>query len=243
MDFIISQKELFPGMSISDPPHDKNLLARAIGVLTDSASTFEDIIKKPDFVLPVIFIVLSGILGLVPLSHSFGTMPELMPPSTSELSKSAAMGTASTAFIVSQFIWWPLRALIFVGAGALIGSRIDFKKSLAVSGYLNITLVLSGIITAITVAVTGQAVVLGFGITLTPDQLTTPWGIILSSINIFSIIYIILSSIALSRLWNVKISKSAAITIIMWALVIALSAWSAHLTSKLTQLQMGIGPG
>lgn len=237
------EKELTQNMSHPDLRPRKNVFARAIGVLAEPGSTFEDIVKNPDFVMPVVFIILAGALGLVPVLHTFRTMPELIPSDVPMPPQSVTIGITLITAIISQLIWWPLRALIFSGIGALIGSRVDFKKSLAISGYLYVTSVLSGIITAIVIITTGNAVVLGLGMTLSPGQLATPWGVVLSSINVFSLIYIILSSIALAKLWNVKISKAATITIIMWILVIAVSAGSAHLGSKMTQFQVDVGVG
>lgn len=228
-------------MSHQDSRRERSLFARAVGVLADPGPTFEDIVRCPDFVIPIIFIVLAGALSLVPVVHTLKTMPELFPSGVPMPSKSVTIGITLITSIVSQLIWWPLRALIFLGIGALIGSKVDFRKSLAVSGYLNVTLVISGIITAIVIAATGHAVVLGLGMTLSPEELTTPWGVVLSNMNIFSLIYIVLSSIALSKLWNVKISKAASITVIMWILVIAVSAGSAHLGSKMTGLQVQVG--
>jgi hypothetical protein len=228
-------------MSHPDSPHDKSLFARAVGVLADPGPTFEDIVNSPDLIVPVIFIILAAVLGLVPVIHTFKSMPELIPSGIPMPSKSTAIGIALITSVVSQFIWWPMRALIFSGIGAVTGRKVDFRKSLAVSGYLNVTLVISGMITAIVIAVTGHSVVLGLGMTLSPQQLTTAWGAVLSSINVFSLMYVALSSVALAKLWNVKTSKAASITIIMWLIVIALSAGSAHLSSKLTGLQVDVG--
>jgi hypothetical protein len=228
-------------MSHQDSRRERSLFARAVGVLADPGPTFDDIVKRPDFIIPIVFIALAGALSLVPVVHTLKTMPELFPSGVPMPSKSVTIGITLITSIVSQLIWWPLRALIFLGIGALIGSKVDFRKSLAVSGYLNVTLVISGIITAIVIAVTGHAVVLGLGMTLSPEELTTPWGVVLSNMNIFSLIYIVLSSVALSKLWNVKISKAASITVIMWILVIAVSAGSAHLGSKMTGLQVHVG--
>jgi hypothetical protein len=230
-------------MSHPDSPLNKSLLARAVGVLADPGPTFEEIVKSPDYVVPVIFIILAGLLGLVSVAHTLKTMPELVPSGVPMPAKSVTIGITLITFVVGQFIVWPLRALIFSGIGAMIGSRVDFRKSLAVSGYLNVTLVISGIITAIVIAATGHPIVLGLGMTLSPQQLTTAWGVILSNINVFSLIYIALSSVALAKLWDVKLSKAALITIIMWILVIAVSAGSAHLGSKLTQFQVNVGVG
>jgi hypothetical protein len=240
---VTMEKELSVIMSHPDSPRDKTLFARAVGVLADPGPTFEDIVKSPDYVIPVIFIILAGLLGLVPVVHAFKTMPELIPSGVPTPPASVGVGIALITSIVGQFIVWPLRALIFSGIGAMIGSRVDFRKSLAVSGYLNVTLVISGIITAIVIATTGQAVVLGLGMALSSHQLATAWGVVLSNINVFSLIYIGLSSVALAKLWNVKIPRAALITIMLWILVLAVSAGSAHLGAKLAQFQVGVSVG
>lgn len=228
-------------MSHPNSPRNKSLLARAVGVLADPGPTFEDIIESPDSIIPVLFIILAGALSLVPVLHTLKTMPELFPSGTPMPPRSVTIGVTLISSLVSQLVWWPVRALIFSGIGAFTGSKVDFRKSLAVSGYLNVTSVISGIITAIVIAVTGEAVVLGLGMTLSPDQLTTAWGVVLSSVNVFSLMYIAISSVALAKLWDVKISKAALITIIMWLIVVAMSAGSAHLGSKMTGLQVTVG--
>jgi len=80
--------------------------------------------------------------------------------------------------------------------------------------------------------------------TLSPQDLATVKGVILSNINVYTLIYIVLSSVALAKLWDVKVSKAALITIIMWIIVVAASAGTAHLSSQLTQFQvdMGVSP-
>ena len=228
-------------MSLSDTPREKTLFSRAIGVLAEPGATFQDIAKSPDYVVPVIFIIFIALLGIIPIVHAIKTMPGLLPSNVPMPSESVTIGITLITSIIGQLIVWPVRALVFSGIGAIIGSKVDFRKSLAISGYLNITLVISGIITAIVFAFTGQAAQLGLGMLLPPEEMTTALGVILANINIFSITYIILSSVALSKLWNVKMSKSVFITILMWALVIAVSAGSAHLGSKMTQFQVNVG--
>lgn len=242
--FLTVEKEWTFIMSHSNSSRKKSLISRAVGVLADPGPTFEDIVKSPDYVAPVIFILLAGVLTLVTTIHTLRSMPELFPSDIPMPAQSITIGISLVTFVIGQIFIWLLRALVFTGIGAMIGSKADYRKSLAVSGYLNITLVISGIITAIAIATTGQPVVLGLGMTLSPQDLATVKGVILSNINVYTLIYIVLSSVALAKLWDVKVSKAALITIIMWIIVVAASAGTAHLSSQLTQFQvdMGVSP-
>ena len=211
-------------------------LARIAGVIVDPDPTFEDIVKRPDSSGPILLILITAALGIIPILSSLQRLPEMVPSNVPAPPASLALAGGIVGAVLTFLIWWPIRALIFSGVGFFLGSRVEYARSLAVSGYLNVVPMLSGIIGAISQGITGRSVTLGLGMALQPEQAATPLGVTLSSVTVFGIIYIVLSTIALSKLWKVKKSKSAAAAVVMWLVTVALSAGGAHLTSQMTSM-------
>ncbi|MDI7247911.1 MAG: Yip1 family protein [Bacillota bacterium] len=207
----------------------KGLIARMVGVLIDPGATFEDIVRKPDVGGPILFILISGALSAVAIASTLDMLPEMTPTGVPMPPPALTVASGIIGLIIGLLIWWPIRALVFMGVGSLIGGRATFSQSLAISGYLNVTEVLATLVAAIAVATTGRTVTLGLGMALSPEQVATPWGVALNAINVFGLIYVILSTVALARLWKVSTSKSLAATMVLWLVVVAISAGGAHL--------------
>ncbi|MEW6228730.1 MAG: Yip1 family protein [Bacillota bacterium] len=210
----------------------KGLLARAFGVIIDPGATFDDIVRRPDAIVPIAFILIIAALGAVSVLLNLRNLPETTPTGVPMPPPSVTLVISVIGALFTQLIWWPVRALVFTGVGSLLGAKVEFARSLAVSGYLNVTAVLSTLISAIAYATTGHVVTLSLGMGLSPEQTATPWGVLLSSVNVFGLTYIVLSTVALARLWGVKASKSAAATVILWLIVVAISAGGVHLGSQ-----------
>ncbi len=210
----------------------KGLIARMAGAIIDPGATFDDIVRKPDAAGPVIFILISGALAVVTVLSTLGSLPETTPAGVPMPPHAVIVASGVIGALISLFIWWPIRALVFMGVGSLLGARATFFQSLAVSGYLNVTQVLAGIVTAVAMVTTGHAVTLGLGMGLSPEQAATPLGVVLNSVNVFGLIYIALSTIALARLWNVKPPKSFVATLVLWLIIVGISAGGVHLGSQ-----------
>lgn len=200
-----------------------------VGVLIDPGATFEDIVRKPDVGGPILFILISGALSAVAIASTLDMLPEMTPTGVPMPPPALTVASGIIGLIIGLLIWWPIRALVFMGVGSLIGGRATFSQSLAISGYLNVTEVLATLVAAIAVATTGRTVTLGLGMALSPEQVATPWGVALNAINVFGLIYVVLSTVALARLWKVSTSKSLAATMVLWLVVVAISAGGAHL--------------
>ncbi|HHV62798.1 MAG TPA: YIP1 family protein [Firmicutes bacterium] len=226
--------EINPGMEGNGEENKRrpDPVERFLTIMIDPAGTFKDIVERPDFAIPVVLAVLTALLGIPVAMHSVKNLPPQpgMPPAL--MSPALAGGIAAVSALVMLLIWWPVRALIFMGLGAALGSRVDFKKSLAVAGYLNYSAFISSLISAITVLALGSPVMPGLGMGLSPEQLATPRGVLLTNLNITSLIYIFLSTFSLSELWRTSRARALAATVIMWALVLAASAGLAKLGAK-----------
>ncbi|HHY31526.1 MAG TPA: YIP1 family protein [Firmicutes bacterium] len=214
----------------------KGLLARMPGVLIDPGATFDDIVARPDAAGPVLFIIITGALSVVSIISTLNTLPETTPTGVPMPPPALTAVSGILGLILGLLVWWPIRALIFMGVGSLLGAKSTFSQSLAVSGYLNVTQVLSALVSAIAFATTGRSVTLGLGMMLSAEQAATPLGVVLNAVNVFGLIYIALSTVALAKLWKVSTSKSAAATIVLWLIVVGLSVASAHLGRQFTEM-------
>ncbi|MCR4402553.1 MAG: YIP1 family protein [Firmicutes bacterium] len=214
----------------------KTLVARIIGALTDPGATFEDIVHRPDAVGPVLLVLITGALSVVPMVSTLRTLQETAPKGVPMLPPAFTVATGLIGLVIGLVVWWPIRALVFMAVGSLVGSRATFSQSLAVSGYLNVVEALSALVSAIAVATTGRAVTLGFGMLLSPEQAATPWGVALNSLNVFGLIYIVLSTVALARLWKVNTSKAATATVVLWLIVVGVAAGSAYFGRQLSEM-------
>lgn len=214
----------------------KTLAARMVGVLTDPGATFEGIVLRPDAAGPVLFILIIGAISVIPMVSALRSLPETTPTGVPMLPPAFTVATGVIGLVVGLLVWWPIRALVFMGVGSLLGSKATFSQSLAVSGYLNVAEALSTFVSAIAVASTGRTVTLGLGMLLSPEQMVTPWGVVLNSVNVFGLIYIVLSTVALAKLWKVSASKAAAATVILWLVVVGVSAGSAHLGRQFSEM-------
>ncbi|HHY45752.1 MAG TPA: YIP1 family protein [Firmicutes bacterium] len=220
--------------------NDRNLdgrgtFERLLALLVDPGGTFKAIVEKPDFVGPVILIILAAALSIPGAMHAIKEMPESQPGQAPSIPVSSQVSAiiASVSTLITLLVWWPIRAAVFMGTGAILGSRLDFRSSLAVSGYLNYSTFLASLVSAVTILTVGKPVTPGFGMTLPTSELMTPRGVFLSNLNIFTAIYVFLSIFGLSALWKTSKAKALLATAIMWVIVLAIQVAGASIAGGL----------
>ncbi|HHY97436.1 MAG TPA: YIP1 family protein [Firmicutes bacterium] len=213
----------------------RGVIERLLTILVDPAGIFKDIIEKPDFMGPMTIIVITAALSMPSTAYTLQQIPEMAPGQAQNIpinaTASALIGSISS--LIALAIWWPIRAAIFLGIGNIFKAKLDFKQSLAVSGYLNYPSLLSGLVSAITIWSAGRPVTPGLGMALSFSELSTPRGVLLSNLNIFALMYIFLSVFGLSELWRISRAKGLIATIIMWSAVLGIQVAIAGLTAGL----------
>ena len=238
----------------SQPPvaASKNPFARIAGVLFAPAETFEDIRRKPDFVVPLIVILLIGYVSLFLLIPHMDL--QAMQQQQREAMQARGMSQQDIdqqmkiAGKFGQVITYlvPLFGLIwiFIVAGVLylafriMGGDATFHQALSTVFYSWMPLVIGGIITTIVVMMRGKVdpsmmgniVKSHLGI-LTNAKDHPVLFALLSAIDLFNIWTVVLLIIGFAIMSRFSKMKSAVIVLTMWFLAILLKCGLATLST------------
>jgi hypothetical protein len=226
------------------PEPKPNPFARMIGVLFSPSETFASIARRPDWVVPLLTIVLLG------YATTFFIMPRLdwdavvamqeeqikaKNPNMSQedldrverMTKAGGKVFAWVAPVVFV-LWYLLVAGVLLLAFRLLGGQGTFGQAFSATLYAWMPLVLNGIILTIVAVARGGLI--------DPTQMATlvksnPAFLVnmkaqpvlfalLSSIDIFTIWTVVLLTIGFAALSRVSKAKAAAIVISMWVVCI-----------------------
>lgn len=209
----------------------RNLFERLMGLLVEPGTTFAAIIARPDLIGPVLLIVLTVAFSIPVFQFSVAHQP---PEVLEKVSTTTLLITQVVTGLVFSFVPLFIRALVFYLLGLFTGGGASYKQALSVAGYLNFTACLQALFMGVALLLTGQYINLGLGFSMSYEQLATPNGALLSSLNIFALGYLVLSTIGLSRLLKTSWAKAGIITVILWLVVLALNAGMASIGAKLS---------
>jgi hypothetical protein len=125
---------------------------RLLGVFISPAETFADVARKPDFVLPLVLLVLLGVAGAEVFLHKIGMEP-ILKWALEHSSRTANMGPDQIQGLVEKMvpyyswmarvfgvIWAPLVMLVgavvgLVAVNSIFGGQITFKTAFSTSCY------------------------------------------------------------------------------------------------------------
>ncbi len=219
---------------------EPNALQRIIGVLFSPDATLASIARKPDWVLPlVILLVMSLVAGVVIAQHvDFGAAArEAMEQNKNASQEQIDSGVKMAAGIgkVVTYLSPVLSAIgLLVIAGVLLlafrlfGGEGDFKQAFSVTCYSSMPGVIKSILMMIIIVYKGGTIPgqqlatlvrsnLGFLV----DYKANPMAFaLLSSIDIFSIWFLALMIIGFAYLARVSRVKSAVVIISLWIVVL-----------------------
>lgn len=206
---------------------------RCIDLIVSPDEGFTKIIARPEKVGPVVLIVLATLLSLPASIYQSQLMAEEFPQLPATALGPQRLAIVFISALVASLLWWPLRGGIFHWLGMLTGAPMTWPQSLAVSGYLYLVPLLQNLVSAIVIWTTGQNITLGLGMGLSFRELLTPRGVFLAQLNIFTLWYLVLSTIGLAKLWQSSKVKSGLMTVLLWAVVVGLSVWQASFSSRM----------
>jgi len=197
---------------------------RLLGIVIEPDATFKDVVSKPDLLLPFLIVLLIS-LAAVPVSMAAleqisHTLPENVDP--------GAIANIGPAILIVQVILGLLlamlfRAVVYLIVGAIMASKVSFKTSFVIAGYLNFPILISNLISFVTFKLNGTVANFTLSFILPPEQYTSKLGVFLANINPFTIWFLVLSTFALSHLWSTSRKKSFVITLVMWLLVVGIN--------------------
>ena len=176
-----------------------NVFKRLTGVITNPVATFDDIRQRPDYLAPILLMLLTSIIAasiITPIAldtaiEEFSESSPEIADKINDMRMVSYIGGIISAAVIPLVVWLIMTALIHVFAG-LAGGEGEFKPLLSVLGYAGIPGYLKAIVMAIIVFITGNPQSkLGLDLLFKPEN------------NIGKIINVVLANIELLNLWHI----------------------------------------
>lgn len=223
-----------------DPGPTPNSFQRIIGVLFSPDATFASIAKRPDWVLPLVLLLITSLAaGLIVAQHvDFGSAArEQMEQNKNATPEQIDKGVKIAASIGKVFTYLsPVLSLIglLIVAGVLLlafrlfGGEGDFKQAFSVTCYASIPSIIKSVVTLIIlvarggiIPVTTLATLVRSNLGFLADMKASPMAFaLLSSFDIFSIWFLVLLIIGFAYVSRLSRAKSAGIIISLWIVVL-----------------------
>lgn len=209
------------------------------GLFTSPGEVFSVLKEKTDFWWPVIFILVSA-----GLSYPISRVNMQLMADSSQYAEVAGVFEEPNLFViifsligalVTFLLAWLVRTGVFtLAAKALGGDSVSFATVFSVLGYTNLPQTLRLAFQGISAMVYGIVPPVGMEMGMELYQRSTPLGIVLTEINPFTAFYLILTTLALERLFKLSRGKALLITFLSWAVVIGISLISTRFAPSLT---------
>ena len=215
-----------------DQPGD-SFLSRAVGIFISPGRAFESIVRRPDFLAPLIISMVGAIVIIEAMLQKIGAAriirqsleisgqaAQMTPEQLDQTVQKVATFTAIT-MRVGGVLGSPIFLLVIAAVGLFIanvvfGASANFKTCFSVVCYANLVL-LVGVVLGLVVIVLGDVeqfnpenpVPTTVGFFLNPRETSKPLYVIASSFDIFRVWFIILSSLGLSAATGKKVGTVA----------------------------------
>lgn len=219
-----------------------NSFQRIIGVIFSPNATFASIARRPDWVVPLVLLLLVSLAaGVIMAPHiDFGAAArEAMEQNKNATPEQIDKAVRISSSIGKVFTYispvLSLIGLLVISGVCLLAFRIfggegDFKQAFSVTCYSSIPTIIKSIVTLIIIVAKGGVIAapalqtlvrsnLGFLV----DYKTNPMAFaLLSSLDIFSVWFLALMIIGFSYVARVSKVKAAVTIISLWVLVLLL---------------------
>lgn len=218
------------------PDPGPNPIQRVIGVIFSPDATMDSIARRPDWVLPLVLILIASFtLGIVIAQHvDFGaTVRESVEQnknmSQEQIDKAVKMGAtfgkvATYLSPVFNIIFLLIITGVLLLAVRLFGGEGDFKQAFSVTCYASITTVIKAVVLLIIILARGGTISAQTLATLVRSNLgfladfkANPMAFaLLSSVDIFSIWFVVLLVIGFAYVSRLSRAKTAMVIVILW---------------------------
>ena len=211
----------------------KPFLSRLIGVFIEPGETFEDIARKPDFVAPLILLVLVSMavvetmltkIGMERvIRHSLAQSGQAASMGAAQLNEAVHRGTAIAGVIaqISGVLGIPVFMLVVAGLGLValngfFGAGVKFKEVFSATCYAYMPSIVGGVM-AIAVMIFGDPASFNpsspapTNLAFFLNPLTTSHAVLAlaSSLDIIILWFLVLLAIGLSRVARNKVKASS----------------------------------
>jgi hypothetical protein len=235
-------------------PPKKNVFARFAGVLFAPADAFQEIVRRPDIVAPLLLMIVLGFATTAVIMprfdyESFGAMqreqfrkqqPNATEADVARVERFAIAGTKVFAWLapVLMGLFYAIVAGVLLLAFRLMGGEGTYAQSLSVTLYAWAPLLLYSIVTAIVVLargsfdpITAASIVKSNPAFLVEMREQPALYSLLSSLDVFSLWTLILFTIGFAAMSRLSKGVSAAIVITLWAVMVLLKVGFAAMQS------------
>jgi len=245
------------GETVTAPPlpdEPDSFFRRALGVFISPAVTFESIVRRPDFLAPLIVSTVGSILLIEGMLEKIGAArivrqaieassraAQMSPEQVEQAVQRVATFTA-ISMRVGAVIGVPMFLLIVAATGifivnVLFGASADFKACFSVVCYANLVLMI-GVVMGLVIVLFGDVeqfnpqnpIPSTVGFFLNQRETSKPLYVIASSFDIFRVWFVILASMGLSAATRKKVGTMA-ICLTYFAIWIALTLARAGLAT------------
>jgi hypothetical protein len=234
----------------------KRILARVVGVFIEPDDTFKDIARKPDFIAPLVLLIVASVavvevmlakIGMVRIAmHTLTQGGQAANMDPEQLNQAIQKGAAIGSIVVraAAIVGVPFIVLIIAGFGLLIlngffGERAGFKPVFSATCYAYFPHIL-GAMMALAVMIFGDPDAFNpqtpspsnLGFFLNPLTTSHAAFALASSLDLFTVWFLILLAIGLSRVvgGNVRTGHIFMIYFGAWVLLIVVKVGFAMMT-------------
>ena len=240
-----------PPDGAAPPSSRKNGFERIAGVLFSPGETFRDIVARPDFLVPLLVIVVLAVVGSVvvaPRVDFESAFREQFAEQNPNMSDSDVERAARfSGALAKAFLYFsPLVNLAFFAAIAgilllafrLFGGEGNYKQAFSVTLYAWMPMVIAGVVSMIILIARGsvdaqelQNLVMsnpGFLVDMKEQRVLFA---LLSSIDIFVIWTLALFIIGFANVSKMRTGKAAAVILSLWCVVLLFKIGSAAIAA------------
>jgi len=224
------------------PEPKPNPVQRIIGVLFSPDVTMASIARRPDFVLPLVLLLITALAAGVIMAPrvDFGAAARESMEQNKNVSQAQIDNAVKISNSIGKIFTYLAPVLSLIGllviAGVLLlafrlfGGEGDFKQAFAVTCYSSVPSIIKTVITLIIILAKGSiipaqqlATLVRTNLGFLVDMKTNPMGFaLLSSFDIFSVWFLALMIIGFAYLSRLSKVKSAVIIISLWLVVLLL---------------------
>ncbi len=218
-------------------------------IIFSPTKAFQGIDKKPKWLIAfsviavgtfiVNYLSLPFIVQVAKLSIPPGMSPNEFENKFNTMKLMLIIGIFSPLFLLIGFLFIALILWLII---SLFSDEADFKKTFSMVVHCGIIPFLGSVLTLIILQLRGvnsiksavdAQVSLGLDIFLRSQDLSLPFKVFLSNINVFSIWWVLLLALGISITSKISKTKSAFIAIFLWLFSVAVQIGIASLTNSL----------
>ena len=211
------------------------MLDRLAGLFYEPGRVFRSLRGRPDYVLPVILVLLTGILTLI-AAMKLDYAAILPPDQAEQVAKVPPLFLAITStlsVLAVTAVGWLLRTAVFIGLGKAIGGEGKFGPLLSVQGYVMVPQFLGVLLEAIAAVYTGRQIPMALSAILPLAKQGTTLGVLMGQVSPFVLGYLILSPLAVAEIMNIPRRKAWWIVLGAWAVAVLLQVGAAAVRTML----------